>query len=238
MKDYKEIHFGSIDSTNKYLKDNYERLDSFTFVSADYQSQGKGREDRIWNANKGENLLFSLLIKDEDIVKDGSFISLVTAVTISSLLEAYELDDVEIKWPNDIYVDDKKIVGILLEGSLPHYLVIGVGINVNQKVFNGEYRKEPTSMCLELDKKIKIKDLKKDIYETLMINLSNYSSTKDIFLEYYKNHDYLFLKKVNYVLNNEIKAGIVKGVDENFNIIIVDNEGEHHISSGEINLIK
>lgn len=235
---YKTIHFDSVDSTNKYLKDNYDKLDTFTFVSADYQSQGKGREDRIWNANKGENLLFSLLIKDEGIVEDGSFISLVTAVTISVLLEAYGLKKVKIKWPNDIYVNDKKIAGILLEGRMPHYLVVGVGVNVNQKEFDGEYRQTPTSMYLELNEETDINVFKKDVYETLMINLEHYSSAKEVFLRYFKKHDYLLNKKVSYAINNEIRFGKVKGVDKNFNIIIRDWHGRHHISSGEINLIK
>ena len=238
MEEYKTIHFENIDSTNKYLKDNYETLDNLTFVSADYQSQGKGREDRLWTANKGENLLFSLLLKDEEIIKDGPFISLVAAVTIAVLLESYGLKKVKIKWPNDIYVNDKKIAGILLEGSLPHYLIVGIGININQKEFDGEYHKTPTSMYLELNEETDINVFKKDVYGTLMINLEHYSSAKEVFLRYFKKHDYLLNKKVSYIVNNETKSGRAKGIDENFNIIIRDWHGKHHISSGEINLIK
>ena len=235
---YKIIHFPSIDSTNAYLKENYEEIDGFTFVSTDYQSNGKGRNDRQWFANEKENLLFSLLIKSEEIVKEGSFVSLIAAVSVAQVLEQYGLSHVEIKWPNDIYVNDKKIVGILLEGQVPNYLVIGVGINVNQKNFMGEYRKEPTSMFLELNKEINIDKLKEDVYTTLFNNLTRYSSQKDLLLKYFKNHDYLLNKEVNYVFDNNIHSGIVKGVDENFNIIIESNDGEQHISSGEISLIK
>ena len=54
----KTIHFETIDSTNTYLKENYEKLDNFTFVSADFQSAGRGRNNRNWKSEKGENLLF------------------------------------------------------------------------------------------------------------------------------------------------------------------------------------
>ena len=234
---YKTIHFPSIDSTNTYLKENYQEIDGFTFVSTDYQSQGKGRNERSWIAKEKENLLFSLLIKNQDIIKEGSFLSLVAAVSVAQVLEQYGLSKVEIKWPNDIYVNDKKIAGILLEGRIPNYLVIGVGINVNQKQFMGEYRKTPTSMFLQLNKEIDIKKLKQDVYETLFTNITHYSSNRDSFLKYFKNHDYLLNKEVEYVFNKNISFGIVKGIDEDFNIIIQSEKEEHHISSGEITLL-
>ena len=163
---------------------------------------------------------------------------MIAAVSVAQVLEQYGLSKVEIKWPNDIYTNDKKVVGILLEGSLPSYLVIGVGINVNQKQFVGEYRKTPTSMFLELDKEIDINKLKQDVYEILYENITHYSSDRGLFLKYFKNHDYLLNKEVEYVFNKNIYFGKVKGIDEDFNIVIQSDKEEHHISSGEITLLK
>ena len=235
---YKSIHIPSVDSTNTYLKENFDKLDGFTFVSTNHQTNGKGRNERNWIDKEKENLLFSLLIKDEEIIKDGSFVSLIAAVSVAQVLEQYDLSKVEIKWPNDIYVNDKKIVGILLEGRIPNYLVVGIGINVNQKAFEGEYRKTPTSMFLELNKEIDIDELKQSVYQALFENITHYSSNRDLFLKYFKNHDYLWKKEVNYVLNNKVCLGIVKGIDENFNIVVQSNNEECHISSGEIELLK
>lgn len=235
---YKTIHFSSIDSTNLYLKEHYRELDNFTFVSTDYQSQGKGREDRRWVANIGENLLFSLLVKNRSIINDGPFISLIATVSVSEVLEKYNLSNIQIKWPNDVYANDAKIAGILLEGRIPEYLIIGIGLNVNQKEFIGEYRKKPTSMFLETNKQIDINQLKEALYQTIVENLSQYSSNKEMFLKCYKKHDYLLNKDVKFVYNNNIVSGIVKGVDKDFNIIIQTKEDELHISSGEIELIK
>lgn len=233
---YNVIHFSTIDSTNSYLKKHYDELDDFTFVSTDYQSLGRGRNDRNWIANKGENLLFSLLIKNQDILKDGPFLSLVAAVSVCKTLEKYNLKNIEIKWPNDVYVNDYKIAGILLESKLPNYLVIGIGLNVNQKQFNGDYRKSPTSMFLQINKLVDINELKKELFQTLF-NILNKYDKKDL-LSYYEKHDYLLNKEVKYTMNNKILSGTVKGIDDSFNIVISSDENKHHISSGEIELLK
>lgn len=150
---YSCLHFPEIDSTNNYLKNSYTLLDNFTFVSTDYQSKGKGREARSWISNMGENLMFSLLIKEEKLLAKAPFFSFYMAVEIANFLIKSDINNVSIKWPNDIYVNNKKICGILLESQLPNYLVVGVGINVNQKEFPTDLRKPATSMSLEKGKR-------------------------------------------------------------------------------------
>ena len=120
---YHYLHFDEIDSTNNYLKNSYKLLNNFTFVSADYQSKGKGRNDRVWSSNPKENLMFSFLIKDQNLIKKFSALSIISACLISELLESYQIKDVSIKWPNDVFIKDKKICGILLEGQILEYLV-------------------------------------------------------------------------------------------------------------------
>ena len=235
---YKTIHFSSIDSTNSYIKENFKKLDDFTFVSTDYQSNGKGRNDRVWFAKKNENLLFSLLVKDKEIIKESSFLSLVTVVSVSEIIEKYTQNSIEIKWPNDIYINDRKVAGILLEARLPEFIVIGVGINVNQKEFAGSYRKEPTSLFLETKNELDINILKEKIYQNLYNNFLNFDLNKKTFLDYFNNHNYLLNKTVNFIQNNKLNTGVVLGVDEAFKIVIKNGEGEHHISSGEIELLK
>ena len=89
MKDYKEIHFESVDSTNLYIKHHYLEMNHFDIVSSDYQSEGKGRHDRVWKSKKGENLLFSILIKEKYLVSKGGYLSLVASVSVSELIERY-----------------------------------------------------------------------------------------------------------------------------------------------------
>ena len=139
---YKTIDFDVIDSTNLYLKQNYQNEDNFTFVSALFQNKGKGRNVRKWQSTSGDNLLFSLLIKDKNILKNYQCLSMLTATAIFKVLKSLSIENVSIKWPNDVYVNDKKICGILLEGiSYDNELkaiVIGVGLNVNENSFNND----------------------------------------------------------------------------------------------------
>ena len=132
----KHIHFEEIDSTNTYLKKEYQNLDNLTFVTADYQSSGHGRYDRKWSANKGDNVLLSYLIKDKNIIEHFSYMSMFTAVVIIKYLEDKGLTNVSIKWPNDVYVNGKKIAGILLEGNIPNYVVIGVGLKAVDCIYD------------------------------------------------------------------------------------------------------
>ena len=228
---YKEINFDIIDSTNTYLKNHYQELDNFTFVQANYQSQGKGRNDRIWLSNKGENLMFSLLICKENLISYGGFLSLVAAVSIAKIIESYHLP-VSIKWPNDIYVGDKKVCGILLEGKLPEYIIIGCGINVNQKEFQGEYRLPPTSIAIEVGKDIDIEVFKKQVFETMINELTNIN--RESLISYFNDHNYLKDKKISVM---DIPNCSFDSVDDNFNLIVIDdNHHKHVISSGEVSI--
>ena len=83
----KQIHFEVINSTNTYLKENYTSLENFTFVSASFQNEGKGRLDRKWFSKKSENLLFSFLIKDRELLKKYKALSIGTATLVARFLE-------------------------------------------------------------------------------------------------------------------------------------------------------
>ncbi|MBO7677097.1 MAG: biotin--[acetyl-CoA-carboxylase] ligase [Erysipelotrichaceae bacterium] len=102
----KELFFESIDSTNTYLKKHYEELEDFCFVRTDLQTAGRGRNGRSWSAAKGENLLFSLLIKDEKLIDKFRSLSVISAYLVLKTLQDYGLKNLGIKWPNDVYVKD------------------------------------------------------------------------------------------------------------------------------------
>ena len=232
---YHYLHFDEIDSTNNYLKNSYQLLDNFTFVSADYQSKGKGRNDRVWESSKGLNLMFSVLIKDPKLLNESTSLSLMAAVEVAKLLEHYKLTHVSIKWPNDVLVNDKKICGILLEGQLPNYLVIGIGLNVNQKEFPDNLRRPATSMSNELGKGIDLEILKEKLFQSIVNNFNKLN--KDEYLIYFKEHNYLLSKRVKVNINHQTFIGEVVGVDDNFNIQILCNDILLHVDSGELEIL-
>ena len=232
---YRVIHFKEIDSTNTYLKNTYRLLDNFTFASTDFQSNGKGRENRIWQSNSGENLMFSFLVKNEELIKQSSILSIITAVEVAKEIEMFGIKGVSIKWPNDILINDKKVCGILLEGQVPEYLVVGVGLNVNQKVFPEGLRRPATSMSLESNSDIDIEELKDRLFKNIVNNFSNLKLND--YLDYFRSHNYLLNKRVRVLINNEPFIGEVVGIDDSFCLQLLSRDMLLHIDSGEIEIL-
>lgn len=232
----KTIHFESIDSTNTYLKQNYQSLDNMTFVSADYQTQGRGRLNRNWKSENGSNLLFSLLIKENELIEKFKSISVISAFSLIQVLEKYNINNLSIKWPNDVYINDSKVCGILLEAVTVEKiecLVIGIGLNVNQKAFEGEYVHSPTSIALELNKEIDIVKLKNEIFTQLEQNI-NSLKLKDVFYDSIVNYDYLKNKEVYAIIQNEKKLIKVIGINDDYSLKIKYDNKIEDIESGEI----
>ena len=232
---YHLVHFKEIDSTNNYLKNSYQLLDDFTFATADHQSHGKGRNDRVWQSNIGENLMFSFLIKNKELISKAESFSILTAVEVASLIEKYNIGNVSIKWPNDILIGDKKVCGILLEGQVPDYLVVGVGLNVNQKEFPNDLRRPATSLSLETKQKFDIEELRDRLFSNIVNNFSNTKANE--FLDYFRKHNYLQNKRVRVVINNQVFIGEVVGIDDNFCLQVLSRDMLLHIDSGEIEIL-
>ena len=139
--DFQLIHIEETDSTNRWLRENTPpREAGESVVTADYQTAGKGCGNNSWESERGKNLTFSLLIHPERIPANEQFrITEVASVALCETLAHYISNKVEIKWPNDIYVGDRKICGILIEnrlqGATIRDSIIGIGLNVNQRVF-------------------------------------------------------------------------------------------------------
>lgn len=229
----KTIHFETIDSTNTYLKENYEKLDNFTFVSADFQSAGRGRNNRNWKSEKGENLLFSLLIKDKALIDKFSSLSVISAF---SIIKALNLKRLSIKWPNDIYYKDSKLSGILLEAVTKNEiecLIIGIGLNVNQREFVGEYKRTPTSLYKITNRIYDMSKLKQSIFNQLY---SDFMMVKDGY-DFYndiKEYDYLKDRKVYAEINNEVQQIKVVGIDFDYSLKVLKDNETYNLSSGEI----
>ncbi|MBO4666760.1 MAG: hypothetical protein J5666_01335, partial [Bacilli bacterium] len=127
------------------------------------------------------------------------------------------------------------ICGILLEGQLPNYVVIGVGLNVNQKEFPDGLRREPTSLANELKKDINITLLREKLFNNIVHNFNNVN--KNEYLSYFNAHNYLLHKRVRANINQQDFIGEVVGVDSNFNLQILSHDLLLHIDSGEIEIL-
>lgn len=140
-KDRLIIRLDEVESTNLHLKKIAREVHPAegSLVIADYQTAGRGQMGTSWFSSKGENLLFSLLIYPQHVVAAEQFIiSRIAALAVKNTLDQFA-NDIRIKWPNDIYWQDKKICGMLIEndvqGQQIENSVIGFGINVNEQSF-------------------------------------------------------------------------------------------------------
>lgn len=133
------IHLDTVGSTSSYMTSLGADAAHGTAVMAREQTAGRGQRGNSWEAEPGKNITLSLMLRPEGLPPARQFIiSQAVSLAIVGMLDRY-VDGVSIKWPNDIYVGDRKICGILIEnaitGSAITRCVVGIGLNVNQTIF-------------------------------------------------------------------------------------------------------
>lgn len=148
----KIIRLESVDSTNNYIANLLKEgnLEDGTVILADDQFAGRGQRKAVWLAKPGENLTFSFFIDNVNLsVQHQFFLTCIVSLTLVKLCEKFGLN-AKIKWPNDIYIDQRKIAGVLIENQLSSNSIkksiIGIGLNINQDDFTGL---NATSLLLE-----------------------------------------------------------------------------------------
>jgi len=137
----KIIRLESVDSTNNYIANLLKagELTNGTVILADEQFAGKGQRDAKWLTKPGENLTFSFFIDNVNLsVQKQFYLTCVISISLIELLKKIGLE-AKIKWPNDIYINQQKIAGVLIENQLSSSLVkssiVGIGLNINQLDF-------------------------------------------------------------------------------------------------------
>jgi len=137
MISYTLLEFDTLNSTSDFLKENHSYFPHMTMIRANHQTKGRGQFDRTWISNKNENIMFSILLKEIDVKRVGN----VKLWVLESLITFINTIGINcyFKEPNDIYVEDQKLCGILIETQTSKdvydYVVVGIGMNVNQESF-------------------------------------------------------------------------------------------------------
>ncbi len=237
----RNFHLSKIDSTSAYLLRRRFVLRNFSTCSADYQTNGRGRENRTWESSEGQNLLLSMLISDKILCSNFNYLSVASAVAVSLTVKRYGID-CQIKWPNDVYVNGKKLCGILLESVSNEKgiesLVVGIGVNVNQTEFSNELLREPTSLKLEYGKNINVKKVKRILIKTIKKIFTEIKNNDYRFMEFAKVTDYLKGKNVVAEINGEQKSVFVLGIDDNCFLSVKYDYKIVSLNSGEITFHK
>ena len=226
------IKLDAIDSTNNYLKKIIlnEGINDYTVVTAKFQTQGKGQLGTEWESEYSKNLICSVYKKEINIkVQDQFVISALVSLALIKTLRKVNLSNMHIKWPNDIMSDNKKISGILIENIVKeNYIkdtVIGIGLNVNQTIFNNL----PNAASIKnlIGTTCSIDEILKDLVKNVKyyFNELDKSSINSIFEKY---EDALFrINKPSTFKNSngEVFSGYIKGVSRSgkLNVMLEDN---------------
>lgn len=238
-------YFPSIPSTNTYAKSIAWDSAEGTVIITDEQTQGRGRRGRNWHSPANQNIYLSLLLKPEIPIQQ---VPLFTQMAAAAVWEALspELPKLEIKWPNDLMVNNKKICGILTEMSgemnALHYLVIGIGINVNTTAedFPDELKPIASSLRLETGHPLSRQKLAARILEQLANHYKTVLDTGsfETALSVCRAHSNLLGEKINIHHRDGIEAAQAMEIDADGFLVVETDKGRQRLSSGEVSIRK
>ncbi len=217
----KIIGLEETDSTNNYAKINIDTLADRTVIHAKRQNAGRGRLNRKW-VDLGEgNLFMSLVLKPSNSFNEiYPNITQYLSVVLCKVLESYGLKP-QIKWPNDVLIDGKKIAGILsetiMQGSIFKGLVLGIGVNLNAKQADVDSipDKIVTSLNLELKTNINLEEFRNKLTDEFFKNYDKFLENGFVMIKNeYINRNCFLNKELNVQLFNNIESGFAKGITD------------------------
>ena len=236
-----KIYLSEVDSTNLYAKSNLENLADKSIIHAAIQTAGRGRLQRTW-VNLGEgNLFMSFVLKPSNSFNEiYSNLTQYLSVVLCYVLEEYGLKP-QIKWPNDVLINGKKIAGILsetvMQGSNFKGLVLGIGVNLNAS--KGDLSlitdKEATALNLEIAQTVNVEEFLDKLAH-------NFFADYDKFLEKgfeliksdYVSRTCFLDTEICVQVFNDKKCGIAREINNKGELVMYDNEIEFVLTIGDI----
>lgn len=230
----KIIHLPEVDSTNEYAKLIALDEREGTVVVADRQTAGKGRKGRTWASPEG-GLWMSVILKPKAEPKHLPTLVFIGALAVVDTLWKFGIE-AGIKWPNDVWVNGRKICGVLTEGRIREFVILGIGLNVNNEVPE-ELRKIATSMREFLGREVSLSEA----FHTLIRNLDHWYG---LFLDRRYGEIISALKERSIVLGKEVKiiddetelVGRAVDIDVDGALILETPKGRVRVLHGDISL--
>lgn len=243
------FYYDEIDSTNTEAKRKAEEGAAHgAIVVADMQKAGRGRRGRDWSSPHNEGIFFTILLRPDIEPANAPMLTLVKAVAVARGISKCTGLKAEIKWPNDVVVNGKKLVGILTEMSAQidyvNHIVIGTGINVHQTSFSGDLAEKATSIDIELKKAGRSEQvlrarLLEEILEQFEECYETYIHTQDMsgLIEEYNAALVNIGRRVRVLDPVGEFEGLAIGINERGSLLVEKEEGEiTEISSGEVSV--
>ena len=217
------VHHRRTDSTNERAKKLAAAgAPHGTLVTADEQSAGRGRQGRVWTAPAGSAVLMSLVLRELD-----EFLPITAAVAICEALPA----EATIKWPNDVWIERRKLAGILVEGRPQEgWAVLGVGLNVTTESFPAELAETATSLKLA-----GIETTPTQVLARLLPSLDAWlGAPADAVLPAWRDRDALNGERVRWTGGE----GVAAGIDDSGSLLVDTRDGRVTLDAGEVHLLR
>ena len=238
------LYLDSIDSTNNYAMNLLSKCKPIegTAITAGFQSVGRGQIGRTWWGDAFKNLYTSIILSPRHIKSAEQWtINQAISLSIAECLESWIKLPVSIKWPNDIYIRDKKVCGILIQcvlsGKTIQHAVVGIGLNINQESFPNTIP-NPTSLYMESGKKLPIIGIRNSLYafiekwyESTMTPNAGALQSKYLSRLYRRGESNAFMK------GGSMIYGEINGVDKIGRLILSINGKEEIFNFNEVKMI-
>lgn len=225
-------HFRTTDSTNDRARELAGAgAPSGTVVTADEQTAGRGRYGRTWEAPAGSALLYSAVLRPP--ASEHSLLPLLTAVATAEAIESVSPHECGIKWPNDVWIDERKVGGILIESRAAEWAVVGIGVNVSISPddFPGDLRWPATSVGSGASVERVLRALNDSLTEWLAAETTS-------LLDAYRPRDALNGRPIQWSRSpgEPPIPGTAAGVDDDGNLLLAAPDELVAVSSGEVQI--
>lgn len=219
---HKVFHFKSLPSTQDKAKELYKKGLSNIVVAADFQTKGKGRFNRKWHSGKGD-LWLSIPLKLKNKEKP-QYLTFIAAISVVESIKKISKLKTSIKWPNDILYNKKKLCGILTKGIFgkDSFVIVGIGLNVNQTKFPNEIRNTATSLRMIKHRFFSIKSLMNEIINNFFFLYHDYYTKNELnhITKLWKKHCGTIGKDIIVVTSTKKIYGKAVGIDNNCSLLL------------------
>ncbi len=224
------LHLRRIGSTNDRARELAEAgAPSGTIVTAEEQSAGRGRRGRAWTVPPGAALLYSAILRPIEL--EQALLPLAAAVAVCEAVESVSSHTCAIKWPNDVWIDERKVAGVLIEARPPQWAVIGVGVNI--AIADDEFAADLRWPATSVGGGVGVAAVR----DALSASLTLWSAASRAHaVAAFRRRDALSGREVGWA-GAKAGSGVARGVDDRGDLVVELDDGERlALGSGEVSL--
>lgn len=235
----------TVDSTNDYLKIKADKSEEGTTVISQEQTKGKGRLGKSFYSPSNSGIYMSILLKPRIHASKSLYITTAAAVAVSKSIDEITGENSKIKWVNDIFLKERKVCGILTEGSFDleggglSYAILGIGLNLTNP--ENDFPEDISQTAGTIFENNPPKDYKNKIIANIINNFFEYYYNLEDkeYLDEYKNRSMIIGENISIIHGNKLENALALDIDDEFRLKVEKENGKiEYISSGDVSIRK